>query len=716
MKILIYDIETLKEMFLIGIYVPHIDEYFEFEVSLNTNQLDAFMKFVGEYDDYYWVGYNNLRFDSQVVEWVIRNNQYWHELPALEITGKICQKAQDVIHDANYDVFPEYRETELSLKQLDLFKIHHFDNKNRMVSLKRLEFEMDFVNIEEMPIHFLKENMTATDRYLTRGYCKIDVMATYEFYKITIGDTNLSLYRGNDQIQLRLDIKEEFGIDCLNYSDSKIGDEMIKKYYCQEKRIHYNELPRKGFFRKSIDVRNCIAKYVEFETDQLNKFLLRMKKVKLGLKDDFKETIDFYGTKYSFMKGGLHSENKPEIFEEDDDYLIIDWDVASYYPAIIINNRKFPFHLGVEFLRGYEQMFNKRLELKPQAKKDRKIRGIVGALKLAVNSVYGKSSDMNSWIYDRQLTMFTTITGELSLMMLIEKYELAGIKVISANTDGVTIRIHKDLLDKMFEINEEWCTTTGYILERTDYKKIIFSSVNDYLAIKTDGEIKKKGDFLTDFELYKNKSMRIVSLALEQYYVNDIPVEDTIKNHKNIYDFAIRQKATRNFHYEGIITRVKELTQEELQSLFDKKIKTEGWKKQPWWDNKMYWVIPDMKINDHFGGYTDDELLSIIKNEHKYQNSKKNVYNKLIRYYVSNSGEKLYKIKNEDCDTNAAPRSQVEAGEWLCTVCNHLESTDATTLDINYDYYIMKANRIIRKVLGVKKEIIIDPAQLGLNF
>jgi rubrerythrin len=323
----------------------------------------------------------------------------------------------------------------------------------------------------------------------------------------------------------------------------------------------------------------------------------------------------------------------------------------AYYPAIIINNGRYPAHLGKEFLRGYKAMFEKRLELKPLAKKDKKIRGIVGALKLAVNSVYGKSSDMQSWIYDRQLTMFTTITGELSLMMLIEAYELQGLHVISANTDGVTIRIHKDDEQKMHDINKWWMDVTQYELERTDYTKIIFSTVNDYLAIKTDGEIKKKGDFLTDFELHKNKSARIASIALEQYYVNDVPIETTIKNHKNIFDFAMRQKASKNFHYEGY--------------------------------NKA--------------------------------KGEKNVYNKLIRYYVSNTGEKLLKIKNEDCDTNAAAISQVEAGEWVCTVCNHL-TKDHDMSNINYDYYIEKANRIVSKIQleGKKRKVIIVPNQLNL--
>ena len=649
MNVLIYDIETMQELFLVCLYNPETQQWHEFQVSKNTNQIDSFVRFIEAHPEHYFVGYNNLRFDAQVVEWIIRNHNGWHEHSALEVCAMIAQKAADIIHDANFDVFPEFKEEWLSFKQIDLFKVHHYDNKNRRVSLKRLEFEMDLENIEEMPIHHTKTNMTDDEIELTIDYCRNDIYATYEFYLITIGQTDHPLYKGNNQIELRQDIEAEFGIPCLNYSDSKIGDEMIKKFYCQEKGIIYSELPKKGYFRKEIKMSNCIAHYVAFQTPELQAFLKRMKKNVFGLQDDFKESIDFYDNTYSFMKGGLHTENKPKIFEADDETKIIDWDVSSYYPAIIISNGRYPQHLGKEFLRGYKAMFDKRLELKPLAKTDKKIKGIVGALKLAVNSVYGKSSDMQNWIYDRQLTMFTTITGELSLMMLIEAYELSGIRIISANTDGVTIMVKNDLMDKMHEINKWWMDLTTYELEDTNYKKIIFSTVNDYLAIKTDGEIKKKGDFLTDFELHKNKSARIVPIALEHFYVNDVPVADTIHNCTNIYDFCLRQKASKDFHYEGT------------------------------------------------------------------QAGKVTVYNKLIRYYVSKTGEKLMKIKNPDCDTNAADASQVEAGEWVMHVCNKL-SKDHSLDNINYDYYIEKAERIIEKIqfAGRKRKIIVNPNQMSL--
>ncbi len=654
-KLLVYDIETLKENFLVVVFDIENNIYHSFSVDRWKNQLDAFVKFTEIYSDAYWIGYNNLRFDSQVVEWILRNYEDWHSLSNLEICSKISEKAGDVIHDAKYEMLPEFSEEALTLKQIDLFKIHHYDNKNRMVSLKRLEFEMDLENIEEMPIHHLKENLTANELFEIKDYCINDVSATYEFYKITVGDTSHPLYKGNDQLQIRKDIQEEFGIPCINYSNSKMGDEIIKKYYCETKGIGYKNLPRKGTFRKNIYLKHCIPKYISFETKQLQDFLKSIKSRVLGQLEDFVEKIDFYGQTYIFAKGGIHNVIIGKTYNANDEEDLVDVDVSGYYPAIIINNSYFPAHLGKEFLVGYSKVYFKRLELKPLAKKDKRIKGIVSGLKEAGNCPYGKSSEITSWLYDRQMTLATCITGELSILMLIEACELKGIKCIMANTDGATFIVPKNLRNLFIIIKEEWRNKTSvkltYDLEEVDFEKMIFSTVNDYMAIKKDGEIKKKGDFLTDFELHKNKSARIVPLALEQYYLNDIPVADFIRNHTNIYDFAIRQKASKDFHYEGI-------------------------------DKKTGQTI---------------------------------VYNKLIRYYISNTGVKLLKMKNASCTTNAPAMSQVEAGDWLATVCNKLSRTHSLD-NINHSYYIEKCERIIRKIEtgGKKNNIIVNPNQLSL--
>lgn len=640
MKILHHDIETLLECFYIGIYVPETDKKYEFGVNQWENSLDGFIKFVEEHKDYYWISYNGLRFDSQVIEWVLRNYEKWHELSGLEICAKIYQKAQDTIHDSNYEVFPEYSEFQLSLKQIDLMKVSHFDNKNRMVSLKRLEFEMDMENVEEMPVPHNKKDLTWEDILMVKDYClNKDVQATYKFWLFMLGEVEHPLYKQNNQIQLRQDIETEFKIPCMNFSNAKIGDEIIKKYYCEEKGITYRQLPKKGLFRKEIQLRHCIPNYISFKTKILQEFLKETKRIILKRDEDFVRTIKFYGQEYTFAKGGLHNVINGKIYESDDENDLVDIDVSGFYPGIIINNSYYPFHLGKEFLVGYSKVYFRRIELKPLAKKDKRIKGIVLGLKEAGNCPYGKSSDMQSWLYDKQMTLATCLTGEFSLLMLIEECELNGIKCIMANTDGATFIIPKTKYDLFCKIKEEWREKTTvkltYELEEVKYKKMVFSTVNDYIAIKQDEKdpdrVKLKGDFMKDFELHKNHSARICPIALEKYYVDGIPIEQTIKNHKNIYDFAIRQKASKDFHYEGV------------------------------------------------------------------SKDGKTIYNKLIRYYVSNTGEKLLKIKNPSCTTNAADVSQVEAGEWMCYVCNHLKK-DHSTDNVNFSYYIEKCQGIIDKI------------------
>lgn len=651
MKIQVLDIETIKGYFLCSVYNPEKKEFIDFSINKNKNDLYGFMKFMETEKESYFVTFNGIGFDMQVIEYIYKEYHKWYDKSNLEITELIWQFAQDLIENQNYGLFLPFRE--FSFKVIDLFKINHYDNKNRMVGLKRVEYELDLENIEEMSVKHDKIEFTDKEAQDLINYCYNDVYATYQFYLVTTGEHEHPLYKGNNQIQLRFDIEEEFGIPCLNWSDSKIGDEIIKKYYCEEKKIEYKNLPKKGFFRKEIPLKHCIAKYIEFKTPELKEFLKKMKSTILKGNDDFKEHLHFYGNTYSFMKGGIHTEQKPEIFEADENTLIIDFDVSSYYPAIIINNEKYPYHLGKEFLKGYTKLFQKRLELKPLAKKDKKIKGIVDALKLSVNSVYGKSSDMQSWIYDKQLTMFTTITGELSLLMLIEAYETNGIHVISANTDGVTIQIDKSLVSKVEELNKWWMEVTKYELERTDYSKMIFSTVNDYIAVKTDGSLKFKGDFIIDSSLHMNKSFRIIRLALKEYFLNNVDVEQFIINHNNIYDFCARAKASKDFHYEGI-----------------------------------------------------------------RENNTKSIYNKLIRYFIATEGEKLLKIKNPECETNAAPISEVNAGEWKSIVCNYLPKDNNYLSLVNHKFYIDKVREMIFKIENSgkkpKKNKIIDKNQMSL--
>lgn len=668
LKVLIYDIETLKKMFLLCIYIPETGEIIDVEISGRKNETDKLIKLVETYEEYYWVGFNNLRFDSQIIEYIVRSHENWIELTGEEICSKIYQKSQDVIDDGNYDIFPQYREEFLFAKQIDLFTIWHFNNLNRRTSLKAIEFAIDFENIEEMPLHHSKEELTEDEMSGIISYCHNDIFATYELYKITRGNTSLALYKGKDKIADRFIIQEEVGMNCLNWDDVKIGAEWNKADYIKltgrserdlkpQKVNHYYGKKFKQFFPNT----------VEFISPELKEFIRKFGETfALNKKQEFKYKFNDELTA-TIAKGGIHSSEGGRIIIPEKGYTYWQIDIGSQYPNAIRKYKVEPKHL-----KGWNSLIvskiDRRLKYKALFKetKNPKYASLQEMGKLSLNGgAYGRLNTKGDWQEDPSCMLQVTIGGQLEILMVVETLILKGFRVVSLNTDGFDAIISNDREAEFREIISEFEKKIGNDVlgnfEYTEFKWIAQISVNDYIAFKADGTVKVKGDFEINKELHKNKSMRIVPIALHEYFVNKIPVKQTIRmGHKykiaeegkitedetSIYDFCIRQKASKDFHYEGI------------------------------------------------------------------SKNGKNVYNKLIRYYVANEGEKLLKIKNPTCETNAAPVSQVEAGEWKCFVCNKL-SKDHPSTNINFSYYIEKAEKIIAKVEG-KKTVKVTSNQLSL--
>lgn len=291
MDIIIMDIETIKGCFLYCAYDPVSKEKFEFSIRNGTNDIYKLIKHLADKKDFYFVGYNNLNFDGQVVEWIWRNYTNWWNKDGKEIAASIHVYASDVIDDINHGVFPPFREEELTFKPIDLFKIQHFDNKNRRVGLKRLEYEMDLEDIEGMPVAPDKDSFTEKEYLELVHYCWNDVMATYKNYRYITGDTDNIIYKGTNEIEIRKALSEKFGFNALNYSNSKYGDEIIKTLYCKEAGVEYSELPRKGTFRKTIPLKYCIPKHIKFKTKQLKEFLESVRSKDLKASEKFEETV-----------------------------------------------------------------------------------------------------------------------------------------------------------------------------------------------------------------------------------------------------------------------------------------------------------------------------------------------------------------------------------------------------------------------------------------
>lgn len=551
MKLIFHDIETPKGCFLLCNLFED-DSWKDFEISEYKNDLLELVKFLKDNEDAHWVGYNSLTFDGQVLEYIIRNYSKWINLSGREIANLIYIFASDVIRDTNFGGFPPYREDQLSLMQIDVFKIQHFDNKNRRVGLKRLEYEMDMENIEEMNVSPDQEDFTRKEIEDLIYYCHNDVYATRLNYNYLIGETDNELYKGTNAIDTRIALTEKFGFNAMNYSDSKYGDEIIKTIYAREAGCKYEKLPKKGTFRRTVSLSKGIPEYVEFKTPELQSFLKRLRNITLKGNEKFEEDVEFRKQHYTFALGGLHNVIENKKYDSNDEYIIIDADVTGYYPRTIINRKYAPAHLNKNaFLRAYTWVVNEREQLKPLAKTDKKIKGIVNGYKLAANSAYGKSGDMTNWLYDPQMMLNVCITGELSILMLIEAQELAGNKCIMANTDGATFYVKRTEVEKFYQIAKDWCELTNYSLEYFEFNKLYFLTVNDYVGVYTDGKIKMKGDFLTSTELHKNKKFRVIPLALKAYLIDNIKPEKFINEFDNIYHFCGRSTGGNTYYHKA---------------------------------------------------------------------------------------------------------------------------------------------------------------------
>jgi len=173
-----------------------------------------------------------------------------------------------------------------------------------------------------------------------------------------------------------------------------------------------------------------------------------------------------------------------------------------------------------------------------------------GVYKLMLNSVFGKSGDNKSFLFDIQFLLSITLNGQLLLCMLLDKLiKLNTVKVIQANTDGITVMLHKDYINDMLQICKDWENITKLELEYAQYKKMIIKDVNNYISQYDNDKLKHKGMFEIDKDFYKDNSFKIIAIALEKYFIDNIPIETTIKNHENIYDFCGRVRAKQNSYY-----------------------------------------------------------------------------------------------------------------------------------------------------------------------
>jgi hypothetical protein len=455
----VFDIETISNFFSYTAINTKTDEVAVFVIWKERNDLQAMLNhFDNEVKGL--IGFNSISFDYPVIHEIIKTKRSLLKMDGEKAARKIYQIAQETINKEWTQVYKPL------MPQLDLFKVHHFDNKAKMTSLKKLEIAMQMDNVEDMP-HFHGDDVTTQEQVeQILAYNLHDVVATKKFFDVS-----------KDKIRLRAELKNRYGIDCMNYSDSKIGEELMLKMYCEATGLAPREVKAMRTRRNTFRFADCIPSYVQFETDEFKELLeyLRSREV-ASLKDSFKYSFTYKGFTFDLGTGGIHGCAAPKVYESTDEKVIIDADVASLYPSLAIVNNFYPEHLGESFSVVYENEI-----VKPRiAAKRRGDKVMADGFKLSANSVYGKSNSEWSFLFDPLYTLKTTLAGQLSLCMLSEMLMIAipELEMLQINTDGLTVIIPPEKTELYKEVCKKWEDITCLELEYVTYRKMVVRDVN----------------------------------------------------------------------------------------------------------------------------------------------------------------------------------------------------------------------------------------------
>lgn len=548
-KSYVYDYETIINCYVAVFEGLHDSDRKVFIFHPIRNDFSKYIKFleenIREKDRH--LGFNCIKFDGQVTEFILKNKKRFESLPVNDLTKEIYDFAQETIKVTNGGGFAPYREESFKIPVTDIFAWNNWDSNAKKASLKWLQYTMNWHNVQEMPHEHTKMVDTVEQLRMIVDYCINDVKSTKNIFLHKDAKGKFEML---DQMNLREELSKTYNLNLYSASEPKIGKEVMMHFLCERMGVDKKEIKYKQTIRNKVYVGEILLPYIKFQMPEFQQMFQWAKNLILDVKaigDDDEEkgpkyNLKIVDTKSVYGLGGIHGCNKPGVYKSGNGKVIVSADVTSFYPNLAIRNRWSPAHIPNEiFCDLYEWMFEER-------KKYPKSSSLNYLYKIILNSLYGQSKSRYSFLYDPQFTYRVTMNGQLLLTMLYESVllRIPGAVPIMQNTDGLEFLINEDQKPEFDKICKEWETLTKLQLETVTYERMIISDVNNYIAIYPNGKTKCKGRFeFEDKALHKNNSLRIVPMALYQYFVNHIPVSDYLKTQTDIFDYCAGAKLKR---------------------------------------------------------------------------------------------------------------------------------------------------------------------------
>lgn len=639
----VYDIEVFQNIFHCSVKNTETNNIYKFEISERKNQLRELVKFFKQVDkyitwgDYYttninipanviFCGYNNLHYDNPIINYIIEYEDKLMQYNIPTICSSIFNLSKTITTSSedNIDAWKHWK-YQIWFDTFDILTML-YSNKLR-VGLKEIQVTMQYPNVQEFVCDWTKP-LPLED---------FDSMIDYNINDIE--STSELLNRCKKDVDLRIAIEDEYGVRVLSKDGVNIGMKILTQKYLEKTGLTWQDIKDLRSPMSVIPLKDVILPFIKYDSPILQRVLEDMKNqiVSPGRKG-YENKFVFNNLRYSVGVGGIHSVNSPEIIIPRDDEMLIDIDVASLYPSMLIEYEFYPRHLGKEFLEVYKQIKDERIEAKHNGDKVKN-----ETLKLALNGLSGNLQNEHNFCYSPFAVMQIRINGQLLLLMLAEKLTQIGCRIVQANTDGLFVLLKKDAYSKVNSICREWEQLTKLTLEEDRFKAMYQYAINDYFAITEDNKVKEKGMFITAVKLGKGLTPKIIPKAVISFFKDGIPVEDTIKNCTDIRDFLMSEKTGKQWHVEYM--------NEEQQRTNRFYASTNGGYLWKWKDT----------------GHKEGEVITYTEpyvGEHKYKASARQYQNMLTASGV--------------------------------TLLNKFDDKPIEERKINYRYYIMEAYKIIR--------------------
>lgn len=661
MDIKVYDIEIYPNLLSIGAKNIVTGEKETYAIHEKRNDLEAILEFIDK--KHALIGYNLKKFDNLLLYHISLNRKRFLTEKPLMVVRELKDIANEIIRYQNKKIEITDRIKALyrhkSFRYLDLLAIINTVNRT---SLKQISVNLKWWNVQTLPYPH--------DKWLTDE--EIEVVLDYMFNDCDITE-QLYIAKKKD-VDLRKDIKNRWDVDVTNVNDTGIAKMILNKYYSEATGIAVKDFENLRSYNKAFSLKSIVFPVFNFKTKPFQELMVWLNSqiykegTKIKLREEYDEdneekeqgyVVSSKGLNLQIALGGLHSIDLPGLFDNKDGFIYRDADVASLYPTIMVNNNIRPRHVLPEFITILAKLIVERLADKAAGRTTES-----DTKKLIINSIFGLLGSEYYWLRDTKALLRVTINGQLYLCRLIEDLQLAGIEVVSANTDGIVCKFKGNQEEEYKRICAAWEEEFRFTLEYKDYEIYARKDVNNYISLDANSSlpwakrVKTKGKYFnTEIQLNKGYWFPVIPKALNEYFLKGIDPEVTIKADKDIYNFMCSIKADKD---------------------------------------------------------TFEMLFVYLDNSGDYGKMVKEPQQENNRWIVVNKGGKLIKYERDEVKqlrlaalrennkkiTPAAKRNRVlhvDKDNYV-QITNKVLETNADKYDINYDFYIKQAWEVIRQI------------------